>query len=78
MFHMHLDKSSGLDGMIPGFYQKFWNSIGDDVVKLVKNFFDTGKIDDQLVATNIALIPKKRNPQTMLELRPISLCNVLY
>lgn len=45
---------------------------------MVQNFFEQGTIDNQLVYTNIALIPKKKNPQVMTDLRPISLCNVLY
>lgn len=48
------------------------------MVNIVRQFFDTGTIDKHLIATNIALIPKKKNPQIMTELRPISLYNVLY
>lgn len=41
-------------------------------------FFRTGRIDEQLKNTNIALIPKKKNPALMTDLRPISLYNVVY
>ncbi|XP_074342605.1 uncharacterized protein LOC141680216 [Apium graveolens] len=78
LFHMHPDKSPGPDGITPGFYQKFWHIVKEDVVKTVQKFFEDGKIDNHLVATNIALIPKKRHPQAMTDIRPISLCNVLY
>ncbi|KAL8118945.1 hypothetical protein AgCh_016437 [Apium graveolens] len=78
LFHMHPEKSPGPDGMTPGFYQKIWNILSADVIKVVRQFFDTGVLDEKLIATNIALIPKKRNPQSMKDLRPISLCNVLY
>lgn len=37
LFQMHPDKSSGPDGFNPGFYQKYWDVVGNDVVKLVQN-----------------------------------------
>lgn len=78
LFHMYPDKSPGPDGMSPGFYQKFWHILGGDIVNIVKQFFSTGHIDHNLRGTNIALIPKKRNPTSMTDLRPISLCNVVH
>lgn len=78
LFNMKPDKSPGPDGMSPGFYQKHWHILGDDIVDIVKRFFETGCIEQQLQGTNIVLIPKKKNPSLMTELRPISLCNVVY
>ncbi|XP_030487638.2 uncharacterized protein LOC115704575 [Cannabis sativa] len=75
---MHPDKSPGPDGMTPGFYQRNWNVVGTDVIKLVRNFFLSGLLPAGLNHTNMVLIPKKKNPMTMGDLRPISLCNVLY
>lgn len=77
LFHMHPDKSPGPDGMSPGFYQRYWSIVGGDIVLLVKKFFNEGVFDLQLTAANIVLIPKKRNPVAMTDLRPISLCNVV-
>lgn len=77
LFHMYPDKSLGPDGMTPGFYQKFWHIVGGDIVNIVKQFFSTGHINNHLRGTNIALIPKKKNPTNMTDLRPISLCNVV-
>lgn len=57
---MHLDKSSGPDGMTPDFYQKFWKILNAYVVSVVKQCFDPGIIDKNLIKTNIALIPKKK------------------
>lgn len=58
LFHMHLDKSPGPDGMTPDFYQKCWDIVKLDIVRTVQQFFATGKIDVELRSTNIALIPK--------------------
>lgn len=44
---------------------------------MVKHFFESGKLDNHLTATNIALISKKKNLVYMIDLRPISLCNVV-
>lgn len=78
IFSMHPDKSSGPDGISPGFFQKFWSIVEDDVYQLVSKFFSLGKFENNITDTNIVLIPKKHSPTTMMDLRPISLCNVAY
>lgn len=78
LFSMHPDKSPGPDGMSPGFYQKCWSIVKGDVISIVQKFFTSGCLDEQLQQTNIALIPKKTTPEVMQDIRPISLCNVLY
>lgn len=69
LFHMHLDKASGPDGMSPGFYQRYWSIVSEDIIRLVKNFFSSGILEDQLTDTNIILIPKKKCPTFMSDLR---------
>lgn len=39
---MHPDKSFGPYGMTPSFYQKYWGIVKTDVIKLTKNFFESG------------------------------------
>lgn len=51
--------------------------MGDDVVELVRSYFQDGITPHELNGTNVVLIPKKNNPTEMGYLRPISLCNVL-
>ncbi|KAM6550661.1 hypothetical protein CsatB_000469 [Cannabis sativa] len=45
---------------------------------LVRSFFASGSFPPSLNETNIVLIPKKKNAEIMNDIRPISLCNVLY
>uniref|UniRef100_A0A803QQ56 Reverse transcriptase domain-containing protein n=1 Tax=Cannabis sativa TaxID=3483 RepID=A0A803QQ56_CANSA len=78
VFQIHPDKSSGPDGMTPAFYQRCWNIVKKDVVNVVQSFFDTGVFDEACSDANVVLIPKKKGPETMKDLRPIALCNVLY
>lgn len=77
LFQMHPDKSPGPDGMTPAFFQKHWAVLGSDIVSMVKEFFVQGRMRNNLNETNVVLIPKKKSPTKMGELRPISLCNVL-
>lgn len=74
---MHWDKSPGPDGMTPVFFQKHWSVVGTNIVKLVDKFFREGMILADLNKTNVVLISKKKSPAKIIELRPISLCNVL-
>lgn len=73
LFYMHPDKSPGPDGMSLGFYQQSWSIIKGDIISLVRQFFAAGSFDHHLTETNIVLVPKKKNPQYMTELRPISM-----
>lgn len=78
LFQMNPDKSPGPDGFNPGFYQKYWDIVGSDVVQMVTQIFDTGEFPLHLAETHICLIPKKLQPEIVGDLRPIALCNVIY
>lgn len=78
LFNMHPDKSPGPDGMSPGYFQKYWKVVGTDLIRLTQQFFSTCTFDQDITDTNIILIPKKHDPTSMADLRPISLCNVIY
>lgn len=49
-------------------------SIGD----ALKKMFVEGKVPEVLNVTLLVLIPKKKQPKRMSDLRPIALSNVLY
>lgn len=60
LFYMYPDKSLGPDVITPGFYQKYWKIVGQDVVDIVQSFFDTCTINPHVILTNVALVPKKK------------------
>ncbi|XP_019194791.1 PREDICTED: uncharacterized protein LOC109188616 [Ipomoea nil] len=78
IFQMHPDKSPGTDGFGPGFFQYFWDIVGGEVTGFCRNFLGTARLPFKANDTLIVLIPKKTNPETMMDLRPIALCNVVY
>lgn len=63
--------------MTPGFYQKYWKAVGSDIIDLVIDFFCTALLP-RLNYTNMVLIPRKKNPSSMGDLRPIDLCKVVW
>lgn len=71
-------KASGLDGMPTIFFQHYWASIGDDVVKAVLSCLNSGNIFPGLNHTFITLIPKVKSPEYITKFRPMALCNILY
>lgn len=77
-FSMHPDKSPGPDELNPGFYQNFWNDIGNDIFTSACSWLEAGTFPSYLNNTNIVLAPKGDHPESIRDLRPISLCNVLY
>ena len=52
--------------------------IGDQIFSAASQWLSTDAFPLGLNNTLIVLIPKCENPSSMKELRPISLCNVLY
>lgn len=49
-----------------------------EMCNLVRSAFTTGTFPPQLVETLVVPMPKVDNPTSMKEVRPISLCNMLF
>ena len=45
---------------------------------MVSSFFDSGVLPPNINKTLITLIPKVSTPESRRDMRPVSLCNVLY
>jgi hypothetical protein len=71
-------KAPGADGMSSLFYKKHWSIVGADVVGEVLNFLNNGSMPAKWNEMVVVLIPKVQNPERLKDLRPISLCNVIY
>jgi hypothetical protein len=70
-------KAPGPDGMHAIFYKRFWDLLGDDLVKEVLDAVNSAKLPDGWNDTTVVLIPKVNNPTMVSQFRPISLCNVV-
>lgn len=75
---MHPSKAPGPDGFSPCFYQHFWPLVGNDMVEAICTFMESDAKIKILNCTHVTLIPKVKSPLNLSQMRPISLCNVLY
>uniref|UniRef100_A0A8I7B954 Reverse transcriptase domain-containing protein n=1 Tax=Hordeum vulgare subsp. vulgare TaxID=112509 RepID=A0A8I7B954_HORVV len=71
-------KAPGLDGLPAVFYKTYWQLIGDRVTREVLHVLNGNATPEGWNETCVVLIPKVKNPERMKDLRPISLCNVIY
>lgn len=78
VFEMNPHKCPGPYGMSGFFFQHFWETAGDDITKMVQEFFRSGQLEEGINKTNICLVPKKLNANRLTDFRPISLCNVAF
>ncbi|KAL2237250.1 UNVERIFIED_CONTAM: hypothetical protein Sindi_0916700 [Sesamum indicum] len=78
VFAIAEDKAPGPDGYSSGFFKAAWPVVGEEVTKVVLDFFSTGKLLKQINSMILALIPKVHTPISVNDFRPISCCNVLY
>lgn len=78
VFQLGGSKAPGPDGFSDLFYQHSWDVVGGQVCDLVKDFFHNGFSLENLNITNLVLIPKVENPESVGNFRPISLCNFSY
>ncbi|MCH80766.1 putative ribonuclease H protein, partial [Trifolium medium] len=72
VFAMNGDGAPGPDGFSAHFYQFFWEIIALDVIRSVQHFFISGKLQDNINANLMILIPKTPGADRMEEFRPIS------
>lgn len=77
-FSMGPFKAPGIDGLHVVFFQSQWDNIGGSVCRFVKDVFLNPAHIREVNQTLLVLIPKVDNPESIKDLRPISLCNVIY
>jgi len=72
------DKSPGPDGWSIDFMIHFFYLFKKDLLSMVEASRLSGNIHNHTSSTLIALIPKKDEPESFLDFRPISLCNIIF
>lgn len=75
-FYIGAFKAPGPDGIHASFFHTQWDSIGGKVCDFVKQVFEEPSKISSVNQTHIVLIPKVEYPESLKDLRPISLCNV--
>ena len=63
-------QASGLSGAL---YQHCWDLLGNNIFKMVQDFFVCNSLPQSITQTNLVILPKKEQTRTLCDLRPISL-----
>ena len=78
MWAINGDKAPGPDGFGSHFYKDCWHIGCPDVITAVVDFFQNGRLLNEVNSTSITLIPKVLCPSHVGDYRPISCCNIIY
>lgn len=78
VFSMSPNKAPGPDRFNLAFFQHFWQNFGFHVSNFVLHCLHSDSFPNGLNDSIITLVPQKDVPEFVTDLRPITLCNVLY
>jgi len=78
LFQIGPRKAPNLDGFLIHFFQRKWDTLREDVSKVVHAFFVDGHMQKSVNDTAIELIPKVKFSEKVRDYRLISLCIVVY
>ncbi|XP_022032624.1 uncharacterized protein LOC110933726 [Helianthus annuus] len=78
VFSINENKAPGPDGYTSDFFKKSWSIVGNEVTTAIIDFFESGRLLQEINHTFLALIPKVPTPGVVTDYRPISCCNVVY
>nr|XP_016444491.1 PREDICTED: uncharacterized protein LOC107769761 [Nicotiana tabacum] len=67
------ESAGGPDEFNCSFFHACWDIIGEDVMDMVKEFFNMQDLPKFVTHTNLVLLPKKKKVVTFSDMRPISL-----
>lgn len=72
------DKAPGPDGFNFHMIKTLWDSMAEDIKQFTDEFHSHGRLVKGLNTSFITLVPKKENPLSLDDFRPISLISSLY
>ncbi|KAG7549361.1 Reverse transcriptase domain [Arabidopsis thaliana x Arabidopsis arenosa] len=78
VFSINGESAPGPDGFTALFFQKYWSVVKLQIIEEIQGFFNSGVLPEEWNHTHLCLISKVLKPQRMTDMRPISLCSVLY